>query len=53
MLQYLAPTIQFLVAIFLFGEHLNGLRLLSFGLIWVSLIVFSYDSLRRRQMALA
>ncbi|MDB5472965.1 MAG: rarD [Devosia sp.] len=48
MFQYIAPSIQFLVAIFLFGEHLNGLRLVSFGLIWVSLMVFSYDSFRRR-----
>jgi chloramphenicol-sensitive protein RarD len=48
MFQYIAPSIQFLVAIFLFGEHLNGLRLLSFALIWVSLAVFSYDSFRRR-----
>lgn len=53
MFQYVAPTLQFLVAIFLFGEHLNGVRLLSFGLIWVSLIVFSYDSFRRRQGAAA
>ena len=48
MFQYIAPSIQFLVAIFLFGEHLNELRLLSFALIWVSLMVFSYDSFRRR-----
>ncbi len=48
MFQYIAPTIQFMVAIFLFGEHLNALRLASFGLIWVSLLVFSYDSFRRR-----
>lgn len=51
MFQYIAPSIQFLLAIFLFGEHLNGLRLLSFGLIWLSLLVFSYDSLRRRGQA--
>jgi chloramphenicol-sensitive protein RarD len=48
MFQYIAPSLQFLVAIFLFGEHLNGLRLVSFALIWVSLMVFSYDSFRRR-----
>ncbi|WIY51749.1 EamA family transporter RarD [Devosia sp. YIM 151766] len=46
MFQYLAPSIQFMVAIYLFGEQLNGLRLLSFALIWLSLIVFSYDSFR-------
>jgi len=51
MFQYIAPSIQFLLAIFLFGEHLNGLRLLSFALIWVSLMVFSYDSFRRRGRA--
>ncbi|MDV3250328.1 EamA family transporter RarD [Devosia sp. BK] len=48
MFQYLAPSIQFLVAVMLFGEHLNGTRLVSFGLIWLSLAVFSYDSFRQR-----
>ena len=53
MFQYLAPSIQFLVAIYLFGEHLNGLRLVSFALIWLSLIVFSYDSFARRKRPVA
>lgn len=54
MFQYIAPSLQFLVAIFLFGEHLNALRLVSFALIWVSLMVFSYDSFRgRRRVAAA
>ncbi len=53
MFQYLAPSIQFLVAILMFGEHLNGMRLLSFALIWVSLVVFSYDSFRQRRARLA
>lgn len=53
MFQYLAPSIQFLVAILLFGEHLNGVRLFSFALIWVSLAVFSYDSFRQRGRARA
>lgn len=48
MFQYLAPSIQFLLAITLFGEHLNATRLFSFALIWLSLAVFSYDSFRRR-----
>lgn len=51
MFQYIAPSIQFILAITLFGEHLNGLRLLSFALIWISLMVFSYDSFRRRGQA--
>ena len=49
MFQYLAPSIQFVLAITVFGEHLNGVRLLSFALIWLSLAVFSYDSFARRK----
>jgi len=47
MFQYIAPSMQFLLAIFFFGEDLNPVRLLSFGLIWLSLVVFTADSLRR------
>ncbi|MHA6297616.1 EamA family transporter RarD [Devosia sp. CAU 1758] len=53
MFQYLAPSIQFLLAILLFGEALNPLRLLSFVLIWLSLVVFSWDSFRRRRARMA
>lgn len=48
MIQYITPTLQFLVAIVLFHEELNVWRLVSFALIWASLVVFSYDGLRRR-----
>ena len=48
MLQYLAPSIQFLLAIFILGEPINPVQLLSFGLIWLSLVVYSADSLVRR-----
>lgn len=42
--QYIAPSIQFVMAVWLFGEQLNQSRLFSFVLIWVSLAVFTYDS---------
>jgi chloramphenicol-sensitive protein RarD len=48
MFQYIAPTIQFLLAIMLCGEELSPIRLFSFALIWLSLVVFSVDSWRRR-----
>jgi chloramphenicol-sensitive protein RarD len=51
MFQYIAPSLQFLVAIWLFGEELNEVRLLSFALIWLSLIVYTADSFRQRRMA--
>jgi chloramphenicol-sensitive protein RarD len=44
MLQYLAPSIAFVLAITVFGEALNPTRLVSFGLIWLSLLVYSVDS---------
>lgn len=51
MLQYLAPSIQFVLAITVFQEHLNGIRLFSFALIWLSLIVFTVDSVLRQRSA--
>lgn len=49
MLQYIAPSIAFILAITVFGEHLNLLRLVSFALIWASLAVYTADSLMRRR----
>jgi chloramphenicol-sensitive protein RarD len=51
MFQYISPSIQFLLAVFLFGEELNGMRLVSFALIWLSLMIFSWDSFRRHRHA--
>ena len=53
MLQYIGPTIQFLLAIFAFGEPIGSTQLLSFGLIWVSLIIYSVDSVTRRRRVAA
>ena len=46
LLQYIAPTLQFVVAITVFGEALRPLHLLVFGLIWVGCAVFAWDSVR-------
>lgn len=42
-LQYLAPTGQFLLAVFAFGEPLAHDRLFAFSFIWAGLVVFSID----------
>ena len=47
MLQYLAPSIAFVLGLTGFGEALNPVRLVSFGLIWLSLLVYTVDSWRR------
>lgn len=52
--QYLAPTLQFLCGILLFGERLTQGQMASFALIWLGLILFATDSLsaaRRNRLA--
>jgi chloramphenicol-sensitive protein RarD len=51
MLQYLSPSIQFVLAITFFGEALDGVRLVSFVLVWVSLAIFTADGFRGRRQA--
>ncbi|QIQ22042.1 EamA family transporter RarD [Zophobihabitans entericus] len=43
-LQYISPTLVFLLAVFYFGEALNFYTMLTFGFIWVALVFFSLDS---------
>lgn len=45
-LQYIAPSLQFLLAVFAYGEPLHGPRLVAFGLIWAALAVFAFATLR-------
>ena len=46
LLQYLAPSIQFVLGVWLFHEGFSLLRMVGFGLIWVALAVYSVDSWR-------
>ncbi|SHN45356.1 EamA family transporter RarD [Cryptosporangium aurantiacum] len=45
LLQYLTPTLQFLLGVTVLGEHMPTARWAGFALVWVALIVFSLDSL--------
>lgn len=47
LLQYIAPTLQFIIGVWGFGEPLSSGQLWSFGLIWAGLAIFTADSLRR------
>lgn len=42
MLQYIAPTMIFLIAVFVFGEPFGTARMIAFPLIWLALAVYSY-----------
>lgn len=46
-LQYISPSLQFLVGAFLFNEPLDALKLIAFGFVWLGLIIFSWDAWRR------
>ena len=50
-IQYIGPTIQFLLGVFLYGEALSGPRLICFVLIWGALAMFSWDGIRRMRMS--
>ena len=53
-LQYLPPTIQFFIGIFVYGEELNVEKLISFSIIWVAVAVFCYSaitSMKRQNLA--
>ena len=44
-LQYFAPTLQFLCGVLVFHEQMSELRWVGFGLIWLSLVGFAIEGL--------
>lgn len=51
LLQYISPSLQFLIAVFIFGEALTLPHLICFGFIWTALAVFAVDSARAGRAA--
>jgi chloramphenicol-sensitive protein RarD len=49
LMQYLTPTMQFLLGVFLRHEPFGLGRLAGFGLVWVALVLFTADGLRQRR----
>jgi chloramphenicol-sensitive protein RarD len=56
LLQYIAPTIQFLIGVFIYGESFSGGQMIGFGLIWLALLLYSVEGLlaarKKRQLGL-
>jgi chloramphenicol-sensitive protein RarD len=54
-LQYLAPTLQFLFGVLVFHEAVPPVRLAGFMLVWVALVIFTIDGIshHRRQLRVA
>ncbi|HVR42642.1 MAG TPA: EamA family transporter RarD [Thermoanaerobaculia bacterium] len=53
LLQYIAPTIQFILAVAVYGEPFGGPRLVAFALIWIAIAIYSADNVRARRGRLA
>ncbi len=47
LLQYIGPSLQLLIGVWLFNEAFDGLKLAGFALIWSGLLIYSVDSLAR------
>ena len=47
-LQYLSPTLQFLLAVAVYGEKFSRGRAGAFACIWAAVALFAFDSARRR-----
>jgi chloramphenicol-sensitive protein RarD len=49
MLQYIGPTIQFVVGIWILREPMPTERLIGFVITWVALMILTFDALRNRR----
>ncbi|MGZ3184346.1 MAG: EamA family transporter, partial [Telluria sp.] len=53
LLQYLSPTMQFLLGVWLFHEAFTAARLVGFVLIWLALALYAAEGLLNRPQAVA
>ena len=50
-LQYMAPTIQFLLGVLVYGEELSLQRLIGFCIIWLALAIYTLEAVLRGSRA--
>jgi len=55
LLQFITPVLQLFVGVLLLGETMRPSRWIGFGIVWIALLVLTFDSIRslrtRRRMA--
>jgi chloramphenicol-sensitive protein RarD len=49
LLQYIAPTLQFLIGVLIYNEEFGPARVVGFGLIWLALVLYSAESILHRR----
>jgi chloramphenicol-sensitive protein RarD len=50
-LQYLAPTLQFSLAVMVFGEPFSKAQIASFACIWTAIAIYTADSFHAARQA--
>jgi chloramphenicol-sensitive protein RarD len=48
-LQYITPTLQFLIGVLIYGEAFSSKQFIGFGLVWLALIVFTAENVWERR----
>jgi chloramphenicol-sensitive protein RarD len=48
-LQYIGPTLQFLLGVFVYHEPFSRSQLIGFSIVWAALVIYAGDSLRARR----
>jgi chloramphenicol-sensitive protein RarD len=51
LIQYLGPSIQIVLGVFVFRETFSHVQAVSYGLIWIALALYAADGLRRSRTA--
>jgi chloramphenicol-sensitive protein RarD len=51
-LQYIAPTIQFLLGVLVYKEAFNHFQLIGFGVVWLALVIFWVESYHASRLVL-
>lgn len=46
-MQYIAPTFIFLIAVFVFGEEFDRARMIAFPIIWLALVIYTTSMIRQ------
>ncbi|TDD25844.1 EamA family transporter RarD [Kribbella turkmenica] len=49
LLNYITPSMQFALAVLLFHEAMSPMRWAGFGLVWLALAIFTWDSMAHRR----
>jgi chloramphenicol-sensitive protein RarD len=50
LLQYVAPTLQFLIGVFIYKEPFDQSHLIGFGIVWMALIIFWVENYLSRRV---